>query len=252
MYSSILRISQLLFWSILLSSCARTCTESALSDVVLSEPELLQVEMNVDKDLSDMRAPTASIRVFVRDKNGQALSLRDGGVSMGERTCALKRTLLTNLPYYFADETIVNLTDDKQYALNVRLGDGSVYTSVLNLPKDNLREFNVPEKYKAGSDLTVRWNELNKKYNAWLTWEKTMVRDTVTQTTSDRIALSPGSTYKTFPAAFFTDEEFTVQSIVFIIEVEMKGEVHRRFRAESFLISRFSASRRMLVNQPPS
>ncbi len=246
------RIIRLFIWSLLLSSCARTCTESALSDVVLTDPELLIVEIQLGKDVSDPKAPRSDIRVRVGDKNGQALSLLNGGVSANGRALTVQRTLLTKLPYYFADEATIEISDDMTYDISVQLGDGSAYSSLLTLPKGNLTEFDVPADHSSAHELTVNWNKLNGAYDAWLTWEKTMVRDTVSQIVSERMVITPGTTQKKFPASFFQDDEFRVTSVDFTLEVQNRGEVNAHFRAGSFFRSRFFASKRVRVDFPES
>jgi hypothetical protein len=223
-----------------------------LSDVVITDPGLLTVEIQLDNDVSDPSSARSDIRVRIGDKNGQALSLLNGRVLANGQALTIKRTLLTNLPYYSADEALIDVKDDMNVDISVKLGDGAVYSSLLALPKGNLSVLNAPTEHSSTRALTVSWNKLHGDYDAWLTWEKTMVRDTVTQTVSDRIALPSSRTDMKFPASFFQDEQFRVTSVDFILEVKKEGVVNGQFRSGSFFRSRFFASRRVRVDVPAS
>jgi len=244
MNTSMLKFSKVLtpVWVlILLTSCARSCTESALSDVVVEDPGLMMLEMTVEKEMNAGYS-SEEVRVWVRDKNEQALSLLQGSVDVNGKELSIKRNL-ANLPYYLAGEGVVQVSEGEKYDINVTLGDESIYTSSVSFPENNIRNLEIPDSHDPAKPLTISWNKLDPAYQATLSYQKQIQTDTTSTYKMNSVNLSAGQTSRTFPPSFFTDGNNPVESVSFTLTTEIRGTVHDGFRSDSYLKGIFSASK---------
>lgn len=217
---------------LLLASCARNCTESALSDVVLTQPELLIVEMTLEKEIG--RSPRHQARIWVRDKNQQALSIKEGGVSVNGQNVSVSKSTVGNLPVYKAGNGRISIDGGKDYDIEVQLGDGSTYSTRLTLPSKTLSRFNVPGLHDSQGPLVVSWDQIDPSYETVLSWTKIIPSDSSTTISSDYMVIK-NKTSHTFPPDFFWEGGRKVERVDFDIESKLYGEPNSAFRSESFI-----------------
>lgn len=229
----------------LFASCASTCTESALSDIVLDDPSLLMVRIYMEKEVKEY--PGHSIRVYVRDKNEQALTLKNGGVSVNDREMGIRRALVTKIPSYSGNDRVVRIEGGEDYNISVKLGDGSEYVTSVSLPPNALERFDVPESHKRSESLTVTWNKINPEYNPVLSWTRYIfINDTTHTSTSDSMLIT-GQTSWTFDSDFFETDLGRVERMEFKMSTEYQDDVNDAFRSESFLKCSFFAERTVKI-----
>jgi hypothetical protein len=234
---------------LVLTSCARSCTESALSDVVLTDPGLLLLEMRMEKDLSESSG--GNVTVWVRDKNEQALTLKEGDIQVEGQGLSVKRNL-ANLPYYYLASGYVDFEEGHDYSFTVILGNGERYSSILPIPDGNLREFSVPQYHRADQPLTLSWNPLNSAYDARLEWQLEVKTDSATHIETGSEKITPGTQRKTFPADFFDLGEGELISMECILSTEIRGNVHPDFRSDSQLKGIFRWRKRIAFRSKSS
>ncbi len=230
------------------SSCARQCTESALSDVEISDPDLLILEMRMYKEYSGQSPVSQNLIVWVRDKNEQALTLLNGSVQVNGKKMTINRSLITKLPYYESGNT-VDISDDKSYTVNVELADGETYESTIEIPKGNVTGIKAPSYHDPSQPLTVSWDAINRNYQAEFSWEKQIAQDTTVLKKSGSFVLS-GESSKTFDPGFFVDPDGEVTEVRFWIGTETTGNVNSAFRNESFFEAQFWAVSTVTMQKP--
>ncbi|MCP4459054.1 MAG: hypothetical protein GY816_13680 [Cytophagales bacterium] len=234
-----------------LSSCARSCTESALSDVVINDPGILILEMSIDKELSNQGEGSERINVWVRDKNGQALTLKEGLVEVNGAELSINKSLIGNLPYYHSSGAMA-VEEGTNYKATITLGDGKSYASTIDLPGNNLRRFDTPDYQQSSESLVLTWNEIDPKYDVTVSWNKHVASDSSFRIVRDYTIIDNNQTQLVLEPNFFNENFGVVKHIDFTITSEKHGKVSSDFRSDSFFNSTFSASRRIVMDEPGS
>lgn len=232
----------------LLSSCARQCTESALSDVEINDPSLLILEMEMYKSFDGETPDLQNLKVWVRDKNEQALTLLNGSVKANDVKLSIDRSMITKLPFYQSANAI-EIDDGNNYIVDVELADGKSYSSSLSLPEGNISGIKGPNYHNKNEALTISWNKINSEYTAELTWDKQIEKDTMTITKGGSMIIS-SQTEKVFGADFFTDPDGVVSSVNFVITTNYNGKVAPEFRTESYFRADFWAQKTVVLQDP--
>ena len=207
-----------------------SCQESALSDVALTDPGLIEFHANLTKSFSS-GVRTESINTILLDKNNDQVELKDGNVYVNNVKMSLNRDFF-NLPYYTLNGT-PNIQDDSTYTIKVVFADTSIVcTSTITLEENNLDSFNVAVSHVRTEPLTITWTAIDEAYNVRLGIVKRIVNDTATENRSlNDIVISSSMDSYTFPATFLTDSDGTLNKITFTLKSEETGSVDSKFNS---------------------
>ncbi|EAY24362.1 hypothetical protein [Microscilla marina] len=104
------KLYYLLIVPLLLHSC-----KSPLSDIEIDDPTLLSVNVNIDQDYDNNK----TLKVAVKDKNGQAIELKNGFVVLNN-----KRLAYTNKRYVYHQLKF----DDKDFQLTIQYNSNKSWT----------------------------------------------------------------------------------------------------------------------------
>ncbi|MGB0430323.1 MAG: hypothetical protein ACPGLV_07600 [Bacteroidia bacterium] len=232
----------------LFSSCAKQCTESALSDVEINDPQLLIIEIDIDKSYAGEISDYENLKVWVRDKNEQALALLNGTIHANDVKLSVSRSPVAKLPFYETNNALP-INDGQKYTVNVQLANGEVYTSSIDLPQQNISGIKAPSYHNRNEPLTISWNPINAAYNAEFYWEKEVLLDSSSIIKSGSFKIN-GTTNKVLEPSFFSDPDGRVGLVSFRIGTKYRGVVNQGFRNESYFDSEFWADATVELQDP--
>ncbi len=135
------------------------CKEnSALSDVELSDPNLISPEITITKTLNERGKEQTELVVFLNDKNNNSIDLMKGGVYLNNEKLGVQ-TEWGGAPYYTLNN--IELSANTNYNFSVTLANDNSYQCSVTSPRDVIHSFVVPEYHNINKDLTVSWGGLS-------------------------------------------------------------------------------------------
>lgn len=135
---------------LLFSSC-----ESALSDMEITDPGVLQTHFVVERALLDDGSVLGSLSATILDKNLASVELKNGQVKVNGQTMSV--TELLNITTYHIPGADVSLNTD--YNFEVVLANGERHTGTVTTPTSTFTAVSVPETSNTDSDLTISWQD---------------------------------------------------------------------------------------------
>ncbi len=219
-----------MFFGVLLGFVGISCelTESPLSDVPISEPSVIRVLAEADRDNGSTNAVSSLLMVTLYDKHDEFIEIKNGQVSVN----GLSMTYCGFGQYIRTNETV---SPDASYTFVVSLSDGSQYSCNVHTPKE-LRELTVPAQYDRKSNLVITWQTSDPEAVTTL-----IVKGDTVQT-QYRVASGAG-TFTLQPSAltrFHSGQTLKVK----VLEVRT-GHVDVGFMSTSSATASFSISRNM-------
>ena len=149
------KFTTLIISSFLLFGCTSGCKEnSPLSDVELSDPELISPEITITKTLNERGREQTDLVVFLNDKNNNSIDLLKGGVLINNRPLSV--SFDGEAPYY--GTSIINLITEKEYSVKIKLADNESYPCIVKSPKKLLGSLNLDEYHNMTKPLVVYWD----------------------------------------------------------------------------------------------
>lgn len=230
-----------------LYSCMPGCQESALSDVALIDPSILSIHATVEKSTQNDGTSTEQVEVWVRDKNTQPLTLKDGKVMVNGKDLSVFRSFVGKLPYYKATGSVIDIKAGEKYLIDVQMADGKKYSSSINIPEKNIQSINCPTVHKGRKDLRISWNEVSTDYELLLSWVKKAQSDTAFRTFSGSQALAPGTSNHEFPSSFFKEGDYDVVHLDLTLSSMINGQVSPAFRTNSSVEGVFKINKSIVI-----
>lgn len=138
------------------------CSEnSALSDVEITDPSLIQPDVQISHNIDTLGNTTIRYVANLYDKNYDLIELKNGSVTMNGIPMVIGRTLITNAPYYYVNPPgYLNFTLNTQYTCTVTLADNSTYDLTVTSQNSWLNEFVVPDVHSKSQDMTIEWSSV--------------------------------------------------------------------------------------------
>ena len=151
------KIIALLAAPIMLIGCKEN---SALSDVELTNPNLISPEIILSKHVNEFGRGETDLVVYLNDKNNNSIDLLKGGVDLNNTPLGVHAEL-GGAPYYTLDN--IELIPKRKYGFNIRLADDKSYPCFVNSPDQALTDLSAPEYHNIHRPLLVSWGETNPK-----------------------------------------------------------------------------------------
>ena len=135
------------------------CKEnSALSDVELSDPNLISPEITITKTLNERGREQTELVVFLNDKNNNSIDLLKGGVKLNNEKLGIQ-TEWGGAPYYTLNN--LELYANTNYTFDVTLANENSYKCSVASPSGLINSFVVPEYHNINKDVNISWGKLN-------------------------------------------------------------------------------------------
>jgi hypothetical protein len=222
------QLSIVILLGFLWTSCE--LTESPLSDVPISEPSVIRVVAEADRDVGTTNYTSSRLMVSLYDKHEEFIELKQGSVSVNGLPMAY-----SGFGEYIRTNEAVRA--DADYTFVITLSDGSQHSCGVHTPK-NLNQLTVPATYDRKSNLVVSWQTPDPAAVTTLI----LSGDTVTT----RYQISQGAGSVSLPpsslAKFHGGQTLSVE----ILEVR-SGHLDGGFMSTSTVTASFSISRSMRI-----
>lgn len=231
----------------LLSSCME---DSALSDVEISDPSLIQPDISLYRIRDNSGLLTSKIEVFIWDKNYNSIELKKGSVSVNGQIMQLKKLPLTGAPYYTIDTSILKVELNKLYTFTISLGDGKLYQSSINTQSIDLTSLILPAAYNKQDNMTISWagHDISSEFNIQLACDYN--KDNTYGQTSD--LFTPNQQERTTGTYVISKSYFNQQAGIYKATVTLtskaRGTVDSRFRINSTIVSKYIKESECNVN----
>ena len=157
-----------LFILIIVSSCMK---DSSLSDVEISDPSLIRPDISLTRTRDNSNRLETDIKVFLWDKNFDAVQLKKGSVSVNGNIMKVDKLVLTGAPYYTIDTTVLRVELNKTCTFIIELADGQQYEASITTQNVDLYELNLPSGYSKLNNMDISWkgSEIQNEFEILLT-----------------------------------------------------------------------------------
>ncbi len=212
-------------------------TESPLSDVELNDPSVILLEIDVEVVRTLSGEFSKSFQAIFKDKKGDYINLKNGGVSVNGYNLAVKTLDISDAPYYELVNNQVNLNSNSRYSFLVKLSSESDYIAEVRSLENQLTIFNVPTTHKKTESLTVSWQTANVNDHLQIKairYVKTGQGNVLPKDKTVSIT-SPQSGQYTFTPAYFQDVDGSVINVDFVLTSTDFGTIAGGFKPDSYI-----------------
>ena len=216
---------------VVLSFIGTSCelSKSPLSDVPVSEPDVIRVIAEADRDISSSNTSSSLLRVTLYDKHEEFIELKKGSVAVN----GLPMSYLM-LGEYERNDVV---QPDYDYTFTVTLSDGSNYSCHVHTPK-NLYQMTVPSTYDRKSALTITWGDADPQAQGTLSFYG--------DTTSASVNVTSGQGSVTVQPSSLVGLH-SGQTLRVELEYKRKGTVDVGFMSTSIAGAWFTITRSMKI-----
>lgn len=130
--------------------------ESALSDMEITDPSVLQTHFVVERAVLDDGTVHHSLHANIFDKNLASVELKNGQVKVNGEQMTVAEIL--NISTYHIPGATVNLNTNYQF--EVVLANGESYAGIVTTQAKTFTEVIVPTTSTVNSDLTISWQDV--------------------------------------------------------------------------------------------
>ncbi|MBN1951138.1 MAG: hypothetical protein JW801_08035 [Bacteroidales bacterium] len=152
-------LSFVLPFGFLLAGCGPQ--NSPLSDIKLTDPSVLAPSIRLVQHIDEDGRESGSIEVWLYDKNGNTVELKDGGVRVNGKDMKVRQVQFTEAPYYSADRIIRDLEPGTTYDFEIILADGKAYKASIKTPEEKLDLLRVPDRHNRNEDMVISWEGIH-------------------------------------------------------------------------------------------
>jgi hypothetical protein len=217
--------------------------DSALSDVEVTDPSVLQTHFVVERALLEDGTVLSSLHATILDKNLASVELKNGQVKVNGQPMSI--TEILNISTYYIPSATVNL--NTAYDFEVVLPNGHSHTGKVTTQPKTFTAVTVPSSSSVNSDLTVSWQDVYVHDDLIISLNFTTPSATV-----------PGPTF-TLTAAQMQAGSFVIPKSNFASPAEIKsvtltltgaryGTIDSKFRSGSGTISRMRVEKKVTFN----
>jgi hypothetical protein len=223
---------------LLFSNC-----ESALSDIEITDPSVLQTHFVVERALLNDGTILNSLHSTIFDKNLASVELKNGHIKVNGQQMSI--TEILNISTYYIPDATVNLNTD--YVFEMVLANGDIHTGTVKTPEKTFTSVTVPPNSTVDSDLTISWSDVYVHDDLIISLNLTSPSGTV-----------PGATFNLTPeqmqagsfvipkSNFATPAGIT--SVVITLTGANYGTIDQEFRSGSSAISRMRVEKKVVFN----
>jgi hypothetical protein len=217
--------------------------DSALSDIEITDPSVLQTHFAVERALLDNGTVLSSLQATILDKNLASVELKNGQVKVNGQKMSIAEIL--NISTYHIPSATVNLNTD--YDFEVVLANGQSYSGTVTTQEKTFTAVTVPQNSSVNSDLTISWQDVYAHDHLIISVNLTSPAGTV-----------PGPTFTLTPAQmqagtfvipksnFATPAGIT--SVMITLTGARYGTIDSKFRSGSVTISRMRVEKKVTFN----
>jgi hypothetical protein len=130
--------------------------DSALSDVEVSDPGVLQTHFVVERALLSDGSVLSSLHTTIFDKNLASVELKNGKVKVNGQQMSV--TEILNISTYHLPAAVVDLSTP--YLFEVVLANGKAYGGSITTQQKTFTSVTVPSNSNVNTDLTVSWQDV--------------------------------------------------------------------------------------------
>jgi hypothetical protein len=191
----------------LLLTLAGCRQRSVLSDVELTDPSLLSPDVVLERTTgADGKAET-TVHAYALDKNGDAVEIKNGGVTLNGEALAVDYKMVNNVPFYRpANPRKATLEPGTTYRFEFELSDGKRYACEIVSQRRALTRLEAPSPHPKDKPMTIRWRDDSDDDYLTLEIETTVKRDNVETIEHDEVPIPQDARGEyEIPAAYFDD-----------------------------------------------
>jgi hypothetical protein len=224
--------------SLLFSNC-----ESALSDVEITDPGLLQTYFVVERTLQDNGTVLSSLHTTIFDKNLASVEIKDGHLKVNGQQMSVAEIL--NISTYYIPDATVNL--NTTYNFELVLPNGQSHSGTVTTQEKTFTSVTVPSTASVDSDLTISWQDVYLHDDLIISVNLTSPAGTVAGPTfSLTDAQMQEGSFVIPKSSFATPEGITSATIT--LTGAKYGTIDSQFRSGSATISRMRVEKKVTFN----
>jgi hypothetical protein len=130
--------------------------ESALSDIEITDPSVLQPHFVVERSLLSDGTVLGALQTTILDKNLASVELKNGKVKVNGQQMTVAEIL--NISTYHIPSATVNLNTD--YTFEIVLANGQSHIGTVKSQAKTFTTVTTPATSKADSDLPISWQDV--------------------------------------------------------------------------------------------
>jgi hypothetical protein len=229
--------------------CAIGCTllfsncDSALSDLEITDPGLLQTHFVVERALLQDGSVVAGLTTTILDKNLASVELKNGQVKVNGQQMTTGELL--NVTYYYIPSAAVDL--NTEYDFEVVLSDGQSYSGSVTTPAETFTSLTVPSNPSINEDMTISWQDVYVHDDLIITLDLTSPAGTVPGATFTLTAEQMEQGSFVIPKSNFATPS-GVTSVIIKLTGANYGTTDPKFRSGSSTISRMRVEKKVTFN----
>jgi hypothetical protein len=221
-----------------LSNC-----ESALSDVEITDPSVLQTHFVVERSLFHDGTIVSSLHTTIFDKNLASVELKNGHVKVNGQQMSV--TEILNISTYYIPQPTINLNTD--YIFELVLANGESYTGTVKTPAKTFTSVTVPPNSKVDSDLTITWSDIYVHDDLVVSLNLTSPAGTVPGATFNLTDAQMQAGSFVIPKSSFSSPA-GITGVTITLTGANYGSIDQEFRSGSSAISRMRVEKKVVFN----
>jgi hypothetical protein len=223
---------------LLFSNC-----ESALSDIEITDPSVLQTHFVVERSLLNDGRIINSVHTTIFDKNLASVELKNGHIKVNGQQMSI--TEILNISTYYIPEATVNL--NKDYVFEMVLANGDIHTGTIKTPEKTFTSLTVPPDNTVDSDLTISWSDVYVHDDLIISLNLTSPAGTVPGTTFNLTPEQMQAGSFVIPKSNFATPA-GITSVLITLTGANYGTIDQEFRSGSSAISRMRVEKKVVFN----
>jgi hypothetical protein len=214
--------------------------ESALSDIEITDPSVLQTHFVVERSLQSDGTVLSALQTTILDKNLASVELKNGKVKVNGQQMTVAEIL--NISTYHIPSATVNL--DTDYNFEVVLANGQSHTGTVKSQAKTFTTVTAPATAKADADLTISWQDVYVHDALIISLNLTSPSGTVPGPTYElTTAQMQAGTFVIPKSAFASTPGIT--SVTITLTGAKYGTIDSKFRTGSATISRMRVEKKV-------
>jgi hypothetical protein len=217
--------------------------ESALSDIEITDPSVLQTNFVVERALLNDGTVVNSLHATIFDKNLASVQLKNGQVKVNGQQMSV--TEILNISTYHIPAATVNL--NTAYNFEMVLANGQVHSGTVTSQAKTFTSLTVPATGSVNNDLPISWQDVYVHDVLTISLNLTSPSGTV-----------PGATFELTPAQMqagtfvIPKSNFAatpgITSATVTLSGAKYGTIDSKFRTGSATISRMRVEKKVAFN----
>lgn len=217
--------------------------ESALSDIEITDPSVLQTHFVVERALLDNGTVLSSLHATILDKNLASVELKNGQVKVNGQQMSV--TEILNISIYHIPAATVDLNTD--YDFEVVLANGQSYAGTVTTQLKAFTSVTVPSNSSVDSDLTISWQDVYVHDDLIISLNLTSPAGTVPGATFTLTPEQMQAGYFVIPKSNFATPA-GITSATITLTGARYGTIDSKFRTGSATISRMRVEKKVTFN----